>query len=122
MNAGDPVKQNTTPPKSKTARELFLEQVRASHRHENRAREIYKTYEDKMGTPAQAVIMVSDDFDYRAAIGEQQFAERKANMYANVYIVNLLESILGELQLLRNSSSGSPSTSTATASRQSSTQ
>lgn len=101
MNAEHDPSKNSTPPVHRTARQIFMDHIRKAREKYDLAVEIQNTY---LNNPARyggengALIACSEDHHWRKAVGDEQFAERLANMYANVVVVNTLERLLQEQQ------------------------
>lgn len=99
MNAPANVNHDPTPPR--TVRQLFLEYLRKSRTKQDTAEHLWKIrYEDNIGDIYEsenvAIIASRSDPELRKVIGEQQFAERLANMYGQAAVLNAIELLIAE--------------------------
>jgi hypothetical protein len=102
MNTNGVGFKRTTPPKSRTVREMFLDAVRKARYHYDEANSIAAGYmaqvPERYRNERVAQAAASEDQNWRAAVADEQFAERFANMYGQVAVLNAIERLIAEQQ------------------------
>jgi hypothetical protein len=98
MNAPVNGTKNSTP---RTMRDLFIRYLKKARVKQQLAEDLWKAnYEDEIGgrweSETVALIASKTDPVLRKAIGEQQFAERLANMYSQAAILDVMGALLTE--------------------------